>query len=202
MGHMEERGDGNGQLFLYRGVGERMGWRGCPISTTTRWKGGGSVRWPWSECGGHGRHGDDLEMAGAAAHVWVGEPKGRWDWQVGHNICAEQQLIQIWNISNGSRYDSNSLKLDSLQNWTSWTWKFWNKIWLERSWAREQLSLFKVPRFRKDFEWKFKKDLGLNLKRIWWNFFLVLQIWMKLGKLLLFAPSDQLNSWWRVWNSN
>jgi hypothetical protein len=69
MGHMEERGDGNGQLFLYRGVGERMGWRGCPISTTTRWKGGGLF-------------GDRDPSA-----VAMGGMAMTWRWQVQQRMC-------------------------------------------------------------------------------------------------------------------
>jgi hypothetical protein len=32
-------------------------------------------------------------------------------------------------------------------------------------------------RFKMDFKWKSREALGLNLKRIWWNFFLESSNW-------------------------
>jgi fructosamine-3-kinase len=49
---------------------------------------------------------------------------------------------------------------------------------------------------------KSEKLLGLNFNKFArissWN----LQIGMNIDKRLVFAPSDQLNSWKRVWSSN
>jgi hypothetical protein len=67
--------------FYTEVVGERLGWRGSGrhVHVVKGRRAGGSGQRPQSERNGHGRHGDDPEMAGAAARMGAGESKERGD---------------------------------------------------------------------------------------------------------------------------
>jgi hypothetical protein len=185
-------------LRVLRGVwGEGKTWRGKKghQRRPTPWRGmergalWGAVPPGWREWGGvvpgRQRHQPGIDVSGwhgatplSVTNARQGRAGG---WQVGPDTTMVSARQTEFKPVLMGQINSNLFKLWPMKKGYSRGLKNWNKIWISMIWWGDNFPHRNFCRFELDFELKFRQALGLNLKEIWWIFFLGSQIFMKLG---------------------